>query len=237
MSSDLERSIAALFGAGISVAVTDSAAAHPLLLPTEAVAMRRAVPRRLAEFTAGRAAARIAMQRLGLPPQAVPAAPDRSPVWPAGLNGSISHANGICAAVLTRDTALRLGLDLEDPAPLDPDLWPLVLTLTELSALEEVPIDERGVIAKRVFCIKEAAYKAQFPLTGAVIGFQALEVIALPFPDSLVQFDSTSVRATVVGTMVPKLAKLFPNEGSIIQTAGPRRETCNLLVAALTLPC
>ncbi len=232
MTAELQRSIAALFGAGVCVAVTESTAAHPPLLPTEEVAMRRAVPQRLAEFTAGRAAARIAMQQLGLPPQAVPVAPDRSPVWPAGLNGTISHANGICAAVLTRDASRRLGLDLEDPAPLDSDLWPLVLTPTELATLDNVAPGDRGAIAKRIFCIKEAAYKAQFPMTGAVIGFQALEVVALPRPVA----GATRVRATAIGTMVPKLAKLFPNKGSIVQVAGPTRETRNLLVTALTLP-
>jgi len=236
MIAELERSIGALFGAGVSVAVTDSAATHPPLLPTEEFAMRRAVPQRLAEFTAGRAAARIAMQRLGLPPQAVPAAPDRSPVWPAGLNGSISHANGICAAVLTRDASRRLGLDVEDPAPLEADLWPLVLTPTELEDLNTVAQSDQGTIAKRIFCIKEAAYKAQFPITGAVIGFQALEVVALPRHVTSAAFGETGVRATAVGTMVPKLAVLFPNKGTIVRFAGPSRATCNLLVTALTLP-
>lgn len=236
MITELERSIAALFGAGVSVAVTESAAAHPPLLPTEEVAMRRAVPQRLAEFTAGRAAARLAMQRLGLPPQAVPAAPDRSPVWPAGLNGSISHANGTCAAVLTRDASRRLGLDIEDPAPLGADLWPLVLTPVEMTELDNVAQSDRGAIAKRIFCIKEAAYKAQFPLTGAVIGFQALEVIELPRPVTGAASGETGVRATAVGTMVPKLSELFPNKGSIVYFTGPTRATCNLLVTALTLP-
>lgn len=236
MIAELERSIGALFGAGVSVAVTDSTATQPPLLPTEQFAMRRAVPQRLAEFTAGRAAARIAMQRLGLPPQAVPAAPDRSPVWPAGLNGSISHANGICAAVLTRDASRRLGLDVEDPAPLETDLWPLVLTPAEMEELNAVAQGERGTIAKQIFCIKESAYKAQFPITGAVIGFQALEVIELPRLIAGTESGGTGVRATAVGTMVPKLAELFPKKGATVHFAGPTRATCNLIVSAVSLP-
>ncbi len=251
MTNDLECRIAALFGAGVAVAVTNSAAPHPPLLPTEAVAMARAVPQRLAEFTAGRAAARLAMQRLGLPPLAVPAAPDRSPVWPAGLTGSISHAGGICAAVLTRDLSHRIGLDIEDPAPLEPDLWPLVLTSAELTALNTLPPADRGSMAKRVFGIKEAAYKAQFALTGAVIGFQALEVLPLPRLAVAGHADSGSgdsdmtapdpaiaqVRATDIGTMVPGLQKLFPNQGRRCQIDGPTQNTRNLLIAAVLLPC
>lgn len=236
MTQDLERSIAALFGAGVAVAVTNSAAPHPPLLPVEAVAMARAVPQRLAEFTAGRAAARLAMRRLGLPPLAVPAAPDRSPVWPAGLTGSISHAGGICAAVLTRDLSRRIGLDIEDPAPLEPDLWPLVLTPQELSALNTLPPAHRGHVAKRVFGIKEAAYKAQFPLSGAVIGFQALEV--LPLPGFAMSAPAVAqVRATGIGTMVPGLRELFPEQGRCCHLAGAAQNTCNLLIAAVLLPC
>ena len=173
MTADLERSIAALFGGPVAVAVLPVNGPHPPLMPQEARAVARAVQTRRDEFTAGRAAARLAMERLGLPPQAVPAAPDRSPVWPDGLTGSISHAGGLCAAVLSRDPLHKLGLDIEDAAPLDADLWPLVLTPDELDRLAQAPADRRGTIAKRIFGIKEAAYKAQFPLTGAVLGCDA----------------------------------------------------------------
>ncbi|MGR3504381.1 MAG: 4'-phosphopantetheinyl transferase family protein [Paracoccaceae bacterium] len=229
MSTALEQSITGLFGAGVAVAVLPVTGAHPPLLPTEEVAMRRAVPSRRAEFTAGRAAARLALQRLGLPPAAIPSAPDRSPVWPAGVTGSISHAAGLCAAVLSRDLAATLGLDIEEATPLDEDLWPLVLTPSELQALDDHAPAQRGRIAKRIFSIKEAAYKAQFPLTGAVIGFQALEVT----PDFTTH--TAQVRCTDIGAQVPGLAALFPPEGSACQLLKSREETNNLFVAGLEL--
>jgi 4'-phosphopantetheinyl transferase EntD len=232
MIAELERSIAALFGAEVAVAVLPTAGPHPALFPVEERAVARAVAQRRAEFTAGRAAARIAMQRLGLPPQAVPAAPDRSPSWPAGLTGSISHAGGFCAAVLSRAPAQPLGLDIEEAAPLDPYLWPLVLTPGELAALDLLPDSQRGATAKRVFGIKEAAYKAQFPLTGAVIGFQALEVM----PDPAPQTGIAHLRATQIGSMVPGLAVLFPKTGRICRTDGPTPATRDLLIAAISLP-
>ena len=149
MTADLERSIAALFGGPVAVAVLPVNGPHPPLMPQEARAVARAVQTRRDEFTAGRAAARLAMERLGLPPQAVPAAPDRSPGWPDGLTGSISHAGGLCAAVLSRDPLHKLGLDIEDAAPLDADLWPLVLTPDELDRLAQAPAARRCTIAKR----------------------------------------------------------------------------------------
>lgn len=230
MIGAIEDSIAALFGADVAVAVLPVDGDHPPLLPVEEPAIARAVPKRRAEFTAGRAAARLAMQRLGLLPQAVPAAPDRSPIWPAGLTGSISHAAGFCAVVLTRDTGRNLGLDIEDPAPLDAELWPLVLTPDEIAALDTLPVSARGLAAKRIFGIKEAAYKAQFPLTGAVIGFQALQVT---LTDAASQ---ARVTATRTGQMVPGLAGLFPGTGTGFGLAGPDDRCGGLLIAAVTLP-
>lgn len=232
MSAELERSIAALFGRPVAVAVLSTVGPHPPLMAEEARAMNRALATRRAEFTAGRTAARLAMQRLGLPLQAIPAAPDRSPVWPAGLTGSISHTGGLCAAVLSQDATHPLGLDIEDPAALDPDLWPLVLTPKELTTLDLLPPDQRGSTAKRIFGIKEAAYKAQFPLTGAVIGFQALEVGL----ETDAAAGLARVHATAIGSMVPGLQELFPKHGATCRTDGPSATTSNLLIAGISLP-
>ncbi|MDX1822774.1 MAG: 4'-phosphopantetheinyl transferase superfamily protein [Paracoccaceae bacterium] len=232
MTVELERRIAALFGGAVAVAVLPVYGRHPPLMPEEARAVARAVPKRRDEFIAGRAVARLAMARLGLPPHPIPAAPDRSPVWPDGVTGSISHTGGICAAVLSRDPAHPLGLDIEEAAALDADLWPLVLTPAELARLDHSPAVQRGLMAKRIFGVKEAAYKAQFPLTGAVIGFQALEVILPDEPEA----GFAQVRATSIGTMIPGLAKLFPDRGAICRTAESQDTGFPLLIAGISLP-
>lgn len=236
MSKTLERSIAALFGPGVAVAALPVAGAYPALLPAEEPAVARAVPARRAEFTAGRTAARLAMQRLGLPPVAIPAAPDRSPVWPAGVTGSISHAAGFCAVAVSRDTRAPLGLDIEDPAPLDDDLWPLVLTPDEMTMLAHLPPLRRGHAAKRIFGIKEAAYKAQFPLTGAVIGFQALKVILDDIPEPGGDTVCATIHCTAFGTMIPGLPELFPDGGRNCRICGPGPQTENLMIATIRLP-
>jgi len=142
------------------------------LWPGEALAA--AVPKRLAEFAAGRSAARRTMAQLGLPPAAVPMQADRSPLWPTTVTGSISHCAGACIAAMAhaRDYA-GLGLDLEPVQPLTADLWPLVLTTP---ALARLPQDQPGLMALRVFCAKEAAYKAQYAVTGQLFDFQTLDV-------------------------------------------------------------
>lgn len=136
--------------------------------------MARARPTRRAEFAAGRRAARRAMAGLNLPPAAIPMGPDRAPIWPKGIVGSISHANGLCLAVVAfgRDFQ-RLGLDVERDAPLPSDLIPEICLPEELAPL---PRAARPAWATRLFSAKEAAYKAHYPVAAHVFGFHGLRV-------------------------------------------------------------
>src|SRR5690242_8343874 len=65
----------------------------------------RAAPERQLEFRAGRHCARLAMGLLGAAGPVL-RAPDRSPVWPSGIVGSIAHTRtrnrGFCGAAVAR---------------------------------------------------------------------------------------------------------------------------------------
>lgn len=127
----------------------------------------RAVPARQVEFAQGRDAARDAMRRLGAPLASVPMLADRSPGWPAGVTGSISHCRDACFAVLGwRAHHAGLGLDLEPAVPLDREIWPVILRDEEMRSPDPLAI----------FVAKEAAYKAQYAVTGAVFDFHTLAV-------------------------------------------------------------
>ena len=167
----MERALAGLFPAGVAVAAVRIGEAGLEPLPSEERAVAGAVPARRAEFAAGRAAARLALGRLGYPRVAIPAGADRAPVWPRGVAGSISHAAGWAVAVVREGGPL--GVDVEGAEAVMPDLWPVVCDGAELSALPEV---DRAHAVTRVFSAKEAVFKAQYPLTGAVIGFDAVAV-------------------------------------------------------------
>jgi 4'-phosphopantetheinyl transferase EntD len=103
--------------------------------------------------------------------------PDRAPVWPEGLTGSISHTATACVAAigLRRDWA-GIGVDLEDATPLDPLLVAEICTTAEQHWLGTQPASERGLMAKLIFSAKEATYKAQYPLSGQLFGFDVLEL-------------------------------------------------------------
>lgn len=157
---------------GVAIACTDPAGPARPLAPGEADAMARARPARRREFAAGRAAARAALAELGLAPVTIPVGPDRAPVWPAGITGSIAHGADACIAVAARRRACTaLGVDLEGEKALDDDLWPAVLTDGERAALRHWPARARSRVATLFFAAKEAAFKAQSPLTGALPEF------------------------------------------------------------------
>ena len=167
----VEAGLSRLFPPGVAVAVVAIGADPPALLPDEAAAVAGAVPARVAEFAAGRLAARRAMAALGHPPMPIPVGPGREPVWPRGLAGSIAHVGAVAAAALR--AGLPLGLDLELDEALEPELWPLICSPAELAAL---PVADRGRAVRRIFSAKEAVYKAQYPVTGQLIGFQAVAI-------------------------------------------------------------
>lgn len=128
-----------------------------------------AVPHRLAEFAAGRAAARRALAALGLPMVAIPMGEDRAPIWPQGVVGSISHCAGACMAVAGRQSDFAgIGLDVEPARPLPRDLWASILRPEEVAA--------DGLDVLRIFVAKESAYKAQYALSRQLFDFQTLQI-------------------------------------------------------------
>ncbi|MFN3129439.1 4'-phosphopantetheinyl transferase [Roseibium sp.] len=168
----------ALFPDGVQIAAGDPRGGKPTGYADEEIHVANAVPSRRSEFFAGRACARKAMQDLGFRPTAIGVGPDRSPIWPPGLIGSISHCKTVCLAAVARQTGevLSIGLDIEPDGPLPEDLWNTICTADERKLLSELPENRRARRALRIFTAKESAYKAQYPLTLEFFDFEDLEI-------------------------------------------------------------
>ena len=166
----------ALFPAGVQSEVRPTAlseGAEPLP-EAEAGAMEHAVPARVAEFITGRWCARRALQRLGYGGVAIPRAPDRSPVWPAGVVGSITHCVGfIGAAVARADHLGGLGFDAELRREFPPEELDAFLTPPERERAHSGASPHWPMV---VFSAKEAIYKAVFPLCREPFDFLDVEV-------------------------------------------------------------
>lgn len=162
--------IAPLFGSGV---VTEEAAPQLVdeqLFADELSHVARAVPKRRAEFGTARVCARRALARLGIAPCSLVPNEDRSPRWPAGVIGSMSHTEGYCAVAVAPASAwLSLGLDVEQDRQLEPTMIEVICTPRERARLAA-----RDAIL--VFAAKEAYYKCQYPLTRRFLDFLEVEI-------------------------------------------------------------
>jgi 4'-phosphopantetheinyl transferase EntD len=151
------------------------------LFPVEEAVVGRAVEKRRAEFTTGRACARAALARLGLPPSPIPSGERGEPQWPAGVVGSITHCDGYRACTLARTTQIAtLGIDAEVNAPLPDGVQAEIARPEELPRLRELERDMPTVHWDRLlFSAKESVYKAWFPLAKRWLGFE----------DAIITFD------------------------------------------------
>ncbi len=162
----------------VSVAECDGSEDFPLLA-AEAVHVASAAPKRQREFAAGRSCARKALHALGIEEGsfAIDRREDRTPVWPGGFIGSISHTAGHCAAAVTCEgPILGLGIDAEDGAPLKPAIADRICRPAELAALGALGTHDPLRWAKLVFSAKESFYKAHYPRMKTGLGFQDAEL-------------------------------------------------------------
>ncbi|HEY9432888.1 MAG TPA: 4'-phosphopantetheinyl transferase superfamily protein [Blastocatellia bacterium] len=166
-----------LLPASVAVAEGEIASAVGELYPDEALAIRFAVEKRRREFQAGRAFARTALSALGWPPHSLPVKRDRTPAWPSGIVGSITHSDRYCAAAVARAAHVAsIGIDIEETARFDTGMIRLICTEAEQSALEAVPAAEQQVLGTIVFSAKESFFKCQYSVTKTFLDFRAVEV-------------------------------------------------------------
>ena len=162
----------------------DEAVREAPLYPEEAALVARAVPKRRREFSAVRACARSAMEKLGVEPQPVVSGERGAPRWPDGLIGSMTHCEGYCAAALARARDLAsLGIDAEPHAALPEGVGESVLLPSERERLARLAAERPGVHWDRLlFSAKESVYKAWFPLTGRWLDFMEADIELVPAP-------------------------------------------------------
>lgn len=176
--------------------VTDSP-----LFPEEESVVRAALAARRAEFTTARACARRALRELGAPEQAIPAGSAGEPRWPAGYLGSITHCQGYRASAVARSEDMAaLGIDAEPDLPLPEGVLRRIALPAELRHVNERRDGLCNTHRDRLlFCAKEAALKAWFPMTGRRFSFKHISVT----------FDSHSHTLTASPTD-PKVPPRFP---------------------------
>lgn len=142
------------------------------LFPEEAAVLRNAVAKVRRQSGAARAVARTLFRQLGIPACAILKAGSGAPVWPAGVVGSLAHDSTVAIAAVARNNAgLSIGIDIEADEPMPAELAKLVATPNERRQYASSVLNSR-----QLFVVKEAVYKASFPIDGKFLDFQDVEV-------------------------------------------------------------
>ena len=163
----------------------------------------RSVPKRQADYLAGRLCARRAMEIWGYAGEPM-AGHSGCPVWPRGLRGSISHSarHAVALALPAMDCG-GLGIDTELVASgrASEALLRHAVLAEEHAALEFLSTDMgRDAAITVIFSAKESFYKAAFEQVGAYFGFEALAL-------QRVRLDAKRMEFSVTRTLAPQLRK------------------------------
>lgn len=169
----LQRAIEAMPVPGISIehrVITDGD--ELALLPDEFGAFATSVIKVQRASGAARIVARELLLKFGQPQHAIPKSTGGMPVWPEGIVGSLAHdlKVAVAAMAMQRDF-MSVGVDVEPAEPLDPDLLHLVATVNERRNIQDDPCGGRVL-----FSVKEAVYKAVYPLDRVFLDHHDVEV-------------------------------------------------------------
>jgi len=137
------------------------------LFPEEQAVVAGSTPKRRREFATVRACARQALGLLGVAPVALLPGKGRAPRWPEGVVGSMTHCRGYRGAAVARADELKsIGIDAEPALPLPRGVLGMIADPAEQAMLARLAATAPDVCWDRLlFSVKEAVYKAWFPLT------------------------------------------------------------------------
>ena len=126
-------------------------------------ALRQAMKKRRAEYLASRWLARTVMATLGIPDFLLQNHSDRSPIWPPGVQASLSHTDGAVALAVTQQP-LCIGVDIESVMSLRTaeETAALLMSSQEEARLRALPLPFSQA-ATLLFSLKESLYKALWP--------------------------------------------------------------------------
>lgn len=137
--------------------------------------LKRSVAKRQAEFLAGRYVAKEALTVAGVTVPHVGIGGGRSPLWPRGVSGSISHtdSSAVCAISL-QEYYSCVGVDIEEVigGVVAEEVAPIILTERDKDFLSGFEVSSPCLLTL-AFSAKESLFKALYPSVGFYFGFEA----------------------------------------------------------------
>lgn len=146
--------------------------------------------KRKSEFLAGRYCARQALSNFGVKAFQVGIGENRSPLWPEGYSGSISHTCDVATAIVSNShDILGVGVDVERVLTHDffEDVKTHVLTPGEYYLLNSRKYSKYEMLTI-IFSLKESFFKAAYNLTQCYFGFDAITIISIDGESGTITF-------------------------------------------------
>lgn len=170
-------------------------------------ALRNAVPKRIGEYRAGRTCAHAAISAMDTPVVGDEIqlhdwpilGPDRAPIWPSGITGSLTHSDAFVICVIAASTSFYgIGVDLE---PATPDLEMADIADSVCRPEERALVANTCWSASRVtvlFSAKEAIFKALYPSLKRFVGFDEVRLTSIT--NDVMVFDALPDLASQIPT-------------------------------------
>jgi enterobactin synthetase component D len=153
--------------------------------------LHSAVTKRKAEHLASRWLAQQMLARFAMPDFILRNAPDRSPVWPVGIQASLSHSRQM-AVIAATQAPLCIGVDVEQvmAEQTAEETAEMLMSRAERQRLTAAALPFAAA-ATLLFSLKESVYKALWPRLHQPMDFLHAE---------LLEWDLTQGRATLTLT-------------------------------------
>ncbi|MEE4407287.1 MULTISPECIES: 4'-phosphopantetheinyl transferase family protein [unclassified Serratia (in: enterobacteria)] len=143
--------------------------------------LARAVPKRRAEYLAGRYLARALLAPLGFADFTLQRGEDRAPQWPQGIAGALSHNADTALCAVHRESGLGgVGLDVETliPAERAEELWTAIVGEEECATLRQRP-QAFNQLLTLAFSAKESLFKTLYPQVRCYFDFLDARMVAI----------------------------------------------------------
>ncbi len=154
--------------------------------------LKTAVFKRKLHYFLGRACVAQALEQLGHPRVQIETNPDRSPKWPSGILGAVTHTDRLVMTAVTASTHfLGIGIDSEEMSRTTP-IEEIAKTFADEH--EKQLIHHANLPLKTwlflIFSAKESLFKALYPIKGEYFGFESARVVSIS-PDQKMELPSS----------------------------------------------
>lgn len=148
---------------------------------------------------------------------------DRSPKWPIGIVGSITHSSNYVEAIacLATSGVLSVGVDYEEVISLEEiiQVEGLVLTPNELESFKVIEFElSKEIFLTLLFSAKESIFKCLYPLVNVYFDFLDVEISMLNFIDKTFSYKLLKDLSDVYRKNYCNTGKFFFDRNSVRTT-------------------